>query len=101
MGPVADRERPPGVLGVHHARRGLLGDRRDVVEKLAAAGANFVIWGPDVDGTPGRYVRTDNTAAIELYKKHGFSIIAERPNYYGPDIAAYMMERPNLVVAND
>ena len=45
-------------------------------------------------------VRTDNTAAIELYKKHGFSIIAERPNYYGPDIAAYMMERPNLVVAD-
>ena len=32
------------------------------LQKLADAGANFVIWGPDVDGTPGRYVRTDNTA---------------------------------------
>jgi DNA-binding LacI/PurR family transcriptional regulator len=32
------------------------------LRKLADAGANFVIWGPDVDGTPGRYVRTDNTA---------------------------------------
>jgi len=32
------------------------------LRKLADAGANFVIWGPDVDGTPGRYVRTDNAA---------------------------------------
>ena len=41
-------------------------------------------------------VRTDNAAAIALYKKHGFVIIAERPNYYGPGLAAFMMERNDL-----
>jgi DNA-binding LacI/PurR family transcriptional regulator len=32
------------------------------LRKLVDAGANFVIWGPDVDGTSGRYVRTDYAA---------------------------------------
>jgi ribosomal-protein-alanine N-acetyltransferase len=45
-------------------------------------------------------VRTDNTAAIALYKKLGFDFIAERPNYYGPGLSAYVMERKNLV-SND
>ena len=40
------------------------------LRKLADAGANFVIWGPDVDGTPGRYVRTDNTAGGMQATRH-------------------------------
>jgi ribosomal-protein-alanine N-acetyltransferase len=46
-------------------------------------------------------VRVDNTAAIELYRKLGFDFIAERPNYYGPGLSAYVMERKPLVVTND
>ena len=41
-------------------------------------------------------VRTTNVAAIALYKRFGFEIIAERPNYYGPDLSAYLMERQGL-----
>jgi DNA-binding LacI/PurR family transcriptional regulator len=32
------------------------------LQRAADAGARFVIWGPDVDGLPGRSVRTDNVA---------------------------------------
>ena len=42
-------------------------------------------------------VRTNNTAAIELYKKLNFDIIAERPNYYGPGLSAYLMQLKSLV----
>lgn len=45
-------------------------------------------------------VRIDNTAAIELYKKYGFDFIAERPNYYGPGLSAYVMELKPLVARN-
>lgn len=37
-------------------------------------------------------VRTNNSGAIEMYKKFGFKIVAERPNYYGPKLDAYVME---------
>lgn len=43
-------------------------------------------------------VRTNNENAIEMYKKYGFTIIAERPNYYGPFLDAYVME---LAVSHD
>ena len=43
-------------------------------------------------------VRTNNDVAIEMYKKYGFQIVAERPNYYGPALDAFVME---LVVKND
>jgi ribosomal-protein-alanine N-acetyltransferase len=40
-------------------------------------------------------VRTDNTAAIALYEKHGFRIIGLRKNYYRPSGAdAFTMRRP-------
>jgi DNA-binding LacI/PurR family transcriptional regulator len=35
---------------------------RPKLARLAEEGASFVIWGPDVDGMPGRAVRTDNAA---------------------------------------
>lgn len=37
-------------------------------------------------------VRTNNQTAIEMYKKNGFEIVAERPNYYGPGLDAFVME---------
>ncbi|MEN9693175.1 MAG: hypothetical protein RLZZ330_819 [Actinomycetota bacterium] len=37
-------------------------------------------------------VRTNNEGAIEMYKKFGLEIVAERPNYYGPMLDAYVME---------
>lgn len=42
-------------------------------------------------------VRTNNDIAISMYTKFGFQIVAERPNYYGPSLDAYVME---LVVKN-
>jgi ribosomal-protein-alanine N-acetyltransferase len=45
-------------------------------------------------------VRTTNESAIEFYKKFGFVIIAERPNYYGPGLTAYVMELADIEVAH-
>jgi DNA-binding LacI/PurR family transcriptional regulator len=53
------------------------------LQKLANAGANFVIWGPDVDGTPGRYVRTDNTAGGLQATRHLLRIGRRRIAYLG------------------
>jgi ribosomal-protein-alanine N-acetyltransferase len=40
-------------------------------------------------------VRTDNTAAISLYERHGFTRIGLRKRYYRPSGAdAYTMMRP-------
>ena len=53
------------------------------LKKLAEAGANFVIWGPDVDGTPGRYVRTDNTAGGLQAARHLVRLGRRRIAYLG------------------
>jgi DNA-binding LacI/PurR family transcriptional regulator len=53
------------------------------LKKLAEAGANFVIWGPDVDGTPGRYVRTDNTAGGLQATRHLLRLGRRRIAYLG------------------
>jgi DNA-binding LacI/PurR family transcriptional regulator len=53
------------------------------LRKLADAGANFVIWGPDVDGTPGRYVRTDNTAGGLQATRHLLGLGRRRIAYLG------------------
>lgn len=41
-------------------------------------------------------VRKTNLNAISLYQKLGFEILAERPNYYGPGLDAYMMELAHI-----
>ena len=42
-------------------------------------------------------VRTDNTAALALYERHGFHIVGIRKNYYHPSGAdAYTMRRPAI-----
>lgn len=47
-------------------------------------------------------VRKTNQSAIAMYEKLGFKIIAERPNYYGPGLDAYMMELDEIPqVQND
>lgn len=38
-------------------------------------------------------VRTDNKAAIALYKNSGFEFIAERKDYYAPGEDAHVMQR--------
>jgi DNA-binding LacI/PurR family transcriptional regulator len=53
------------------------------LQKLADAGANFVIWGPDVDGTPGRYVRTDNMAGGLQATRHLLGLGRRRIAYLG------------------
>jgi DNA-binding LacI/PurR family transcriptional regulator len=53
------------------------------LRKLADAGANFVIWGPDVDGTPGRYVRTDNMAGGLQATRHLLGLGRRRIAYLG------------------
>jgi DNA-binding LacI/PurR family transcriptional regulator len=53
------------------------------LQKLADAGANFVIWGPDVDGTPGRYVRTDNTSGAQQATRHLLRLGRRRIAYLG------------------
>jgi DNA-binding LacI/PurR family transcriptional regulator len=53
------------------------------LKKLAEAGANFVIWGPDVDGTPGRYVRTNNTAGGLQATRHLLRLGRRRIAYLG------------------
>ncbi|MEY4348416.1 MAG: hypothetical protein RIS43_835 [Actinomycetota bacterium] len=41
-------------------------------------------------------VRTTNDNAINFYKHFGFEVIAERPNYYGPDLPAFVMEQNDI-----
>lgn len=51
--------------------------------KLAESGANFVIWGPDVAGTPGRSVRTDNAAGGWQATTHLLQLGRRRIAYLG------------------
>lgn len=47
-----------------------------------------------LDGPVFLEVRTDNPAAIALYKRYGFTVLATRKNYYRPSGAdAYTMSR--------
>lgn len=38
-------------------------------------------------------VEADNTAAITLYERHGFTVVGRRPNYYALGVDALIMER--------
>jgi DNA-binding LacI/PurR family transcriptional regulator len=40
------------------------------LQRLADEGASFVIWGPIVDGMPGRYVCSDNAAGAREATRH-------------------------------
>src|SRR5512139_870779 len=51
--------------------------------RLAESGANFVIWGPDVEGTPGRAVRTDNAAGGWEATSHLLQLGRRRIAYLG------------------
>jgi DNA-binding LacI/PurR family transcriptional regulator len=57
--------------------------RRCAAAEARRCGANFVIWGPDVDGTPGRYVRTDNTAGGLQATRHLLRLGRKRIAYLG------------------
>jgi ribosomal-protein-alanine N-acetyltransferase len=46
-------------------------------------------------------VRVNNQHAIEVYKKYGFQILIERPNYYGPGKDAYTMELAEIPEAKN
>jgi DNA-binding LacI/PurR family transcriptional regulator len=53
------------------------------LQKLADAGAHFVIWGTEVDGRPGRCVRTDNIAGGLQATQHLLRLGRRRIAYIG------------------
>ncbi|MGW0041738.1 ribosomal protein S18-alanine N-acetyltransferase [Rhodococcus sp. NPDC003348] len=87
LGTVTDAEFEVHTIGVDpaHRRRGLGSLLLDELLRLA-------------DGYGGPVfleVRTDNDAAITLYRREGFEIVGTRRNYYQPSGAdAYTMRRP-------
>jgi len=50
---------------------------------LAVNGASFVIWGPVVDGMPGRYVCSDNAAGAEQATRHLLALGRHRIAFAG------------------
>lgn len=50
---------------------------------LAESGANFVIWGPVVDGMPGRYVCSDNAAGATEAVRHLLALGRRRIAFVG------------------
>lgn len=70
-----------------------LGSRmvRELLQAAADRGAQRVLL----------EVRTSNAQAIRLYERFGFRQIAERPNYYGPALDAYVMQLDPLVVPHE
>lgn len=54
---------------------------RTLIKELKKSGCHKVVL----------QVRTDNTPAINLYKKLGFSITSIKRNYYGPNMDAFQM----------
>lgn len=72
-------------IGVAAERRGRGLGRQLLQNLLAAAGPRQVLL----------EVRTDNGAAIELYRSEGFELLHRRRRYYQPSGAdAYTMRRP-------
>ena len=46
-------------------------------------------------------VRCTNQSAIDFYQTFGFEVIAQRPNYYGPGLDAFVMELDQLPEVRD
>ena len=89
LGPREDPEFEIHTIGVDpaHRRRGLGRLLMDQFMRLADG----------LDGEVFLEVRTDNEAAVELYRAFDFEIIGERKRYYQPSGAdAYTMKRPSL-----
>jgi DNA-binding LacI/PurR family transcriptional regulator len=53
------------------------------LRRLVDSGANFVIWGPVVEGVPGRYVCSDNAGGAELAIRHLLGLGRRRVAYVG------------------
>ena len=53
------------------------------LRRLAESGANFVIWGPVVDGMPGRYVCSDNAAGAAEAVRHLLALGRRRIAFVG------------------
>lgn len=53
------------------------------LNRLAESGAAFVIWGPDVEGAPGRSIRTDNSAGGWQATQHLLQLGRRRIAYLG------------------
>jgi ribosomal-protein-alanine N-acetyltransferase len=86
----ASRANPHGrvyALAIHPDWRGLkLGENllRHLIDDLHRAGPGPILL----------EVRPDNSQAIRLYEKLGFSPIGVLPNFYGPRLAAQRMRLP-------
>jgi len=53
------------------------------LRRLVDSGANFVIWGPVIDGMPGQYVCSDNAGGAELATRHLLGLGRRRVAYIG------------------
>lgn len=63
----------------------------DLITRAKAAGCTHLIL----------EVRSDNAAAIGMYRSFGFEQISTRPNYYAPGVDALIMRRRPLAGADD
>ncbi|MFD4292031.1 ribosomal protein S18-alanine N-acetyltransferase [Rhodococcus sp. NPDC058505] len=94
LGNAPDIEAEVHTIGVdpEHRRRGLGALLLDELLGLA-----------DRHGAPVFLeVRTDNEAAIALYRREGFEIVGTRRNYYQPSGAdAYTMRRPGVLIEQE
>lgn len=86
LGPREDPEFEVHTVGVDPAYQG---------QGLGKALMDQMVHAADaVDAQMFLEVRTDNTPAIAMYEKYGFSVLATRKNYYQPSGAdAYTMSR--------
>ncbi|KLL95175.1 alanine acetyltransferase [Rhodococcus sp. IITR03] len=87
LGTAIEPESEVHTIGVDPPRAP--GDRRSLLGELLAVADR---WG----GPVFLEVRTDNDAAIALYRREGFEIVGTRKRYYQPSGAdAYTMRRPD------